>query len=189
MRTRIDTTVHGLSRLHLGCGERVIDGFIHVDARSLPNVDVVTPLEHLTMFEDNSAALIYASHVLEHFSRHHVSAVLAEWRRVLSPGGILRLAVPDFEKLVEVYLQTGRNLEVVLGPLVGRQDHPFNFHYMIFDARKLTSLLLEVGFLEVRPWDWRRTEHAHVDDYSQSYYPHMEKETGTHLSLNLEAVK
>ena len=47
----------------------------------------------------------------------------------------------------------------------------------------------EVGFQEVRRWDWRTTEHTQVDDYSQAHLPHLDKEHGTLMSLNLEAVK
>ncbi|HEY7171061.1 MAG TPA: methyltransferase domain-containing protein [Vicinamibacterales bacterium] len=177
------------ARLHLGCGDRFIRGFLHVDARPLPHVDIVTPLDRLPMLPDESASLVYASHVLEHFPRYQTVAVLTEWRRILEPGGLLRLAVPDFEKLIQVYEMSSRNLDAVLGPLVGRQDHPYNFHYMAFDRRKLTTLLLEAGFREVREWDWRATEHADVDDFSQAYYPHMEKTAGVLISLNLEAVK
>jgi predicted SAM-dependent methyltransferase len=176
-------------RLHLGCGDRFIPGFVHVDIRPLPHVDVVSPLDKLTMFADNSASLVYASHVLEHFPRDQSHAVLSEWRRVLAPGGILRLSVPDFERLIEVYEKYGRDLDVVLGPLVGRQNHPYNFHYMVFDRRKLAAMLEAVGFRSVRTWDWRRTEHADVDDFSQAYYPHMDKANGTPISLNLEATK
>ena len=177
------------TRLHLGCGDRFIPGFLHVDIRPFPHVDVVTPLDELDMFGDNTTTLLYASHVLEHFPRHQIPVVLGEWRRVLRPGGILSVSVPDFEQLIKVYEIAGRDLDAVLGPLVGRQDHPFNFHYMVFDRRKLTSLLREAGFIEVRPWDWSRTEHAHVDDFSQAYYPHQQKQTGTPISLNLEAIK
>jgi predicted SAM-dependent methyltransferase len=177
------------ARLHLGCGDRFIAGFVHVDARPLPHVDIVTPLDRLPMFPDGSASLVYASHVLEHFPRHETLAVLKEWARVLEPGGLLRLAVPDFEKLIQVYEMTSRNLDAVLGPLVGRQDHPYNFHYMAFDRRKLTTLLQEAGFGDVREWDWRATEHAEVDDFSQAYYPYMDKANGVLISLNLEAVK
>jgi predicted SAM-dependent methyltransferase len=175
-------------RLHLGCGDRFIPGFVHVDIRLLPHVDIVSSLDHLAV-PDGSATLVYASHVLEHFSRHQTVSVLKEWHRVLKAGGILRVAVPDFEKLIEVYKVSAGDLDTVLGPLVGRQDHPFNYHYAVFDRRKLTALLREAGFAEVRPWDWRTAEHADVDDYSQAYYPHMDKTGGILVSLNLEAVK
>lgn len=179
----------GRPRLHLGCGDRFIPGFVHVDIRPLPHVDIVSRLDKLEMFEDDSASLVYASHVLEHFPRHESMAVLLEWRRVLAPGGVLRLSVPDFERLIEVYEKFGRDLDTVLGPLVGRQNHPYNFHYMVFDRRKLTSMMREVGFHPIREWDWRRTEHAEVDDFSQAYIPHMDKTNGIQISLNLEGVK
>lgn len=60
---------------------------------------------------------------------------------------------------------------------------------MIFDEEFLCRELLDLGFREVRRWDWRATEHADVDDYSQAHIPHLDKETGKLMSLNLEAVK
>ena len=65
----------------------------------------------------------------------------------------------------------------------------YNFHYNIFDEPSLTALLEEAGFVDVQRWDWRTTEHAEVDDFSQAYLPHMDKEKGTLISLNLEATK
>ncbi len=60
---------------------------------------------------------------------------------------------------------------------------------MIFDAPLLSGLLLQAGFSDVHRWDWQNTEHADVDDYSQAHLPHMDKESGRLMSLNLEAVK
>ena len=60
---------------------------------------------------------------------------------------------------------------------------------MIFDEPFLTTALYDVGFWTVRTWDWRQTDHASIDDFSQAYIPHLEKETGSHMSLNLEAEK
>jgi hypothetical protein len=53
----------------------------------------------------------------------------------------------------------------------------------------LTKKLYDVGFKNVQTWDWKSTEHAYIDDYSQAYLPHMEKETGMQMSLNLQAEK
>jgi predicted SAM-dependent methyltransferase len=163
---------------------------VHVDALSLPHVDVVGPVERLP-FDDGSASLVYASHVLEHFDRLSYREVLKEWFRVLAPGGVLRLAVPDFAACASIYYEQGLKdgLTGLVGLIVGGQRDEYDFHKMIFDEPFLTKALLETGFSEVRRWDWRTTEHAEIDDYSQAYLPHLDKEAGRLMSLNLEAVK
>lgn len=177
-------------KLHLGCGSRYIPGFVHVDAQPAPHVDIVGPVEKLPM-DDNSVSLIYASHVLEHFGRYAYKAVLKEWFRVLKPGGILRLSVPDFAASAAIYYEQGLadGLSGLVGLIVGGQRNEHDFHKMIFDEKFLCKELLDTGFREVRRWDWRATEHAGVDDYSQAYIPHLHKDTGRLMSLNLEAVK
>lgn len=175
--------------LHIGCGDRFIPDFVHhIDARPLPHVDHVTQADKLEMFGEGSVDLIYACHVLEHFGRHKVDSVLREWHRVLKVGGAVRIAVPDFEALVEVYQRTG-NLQLVIGPLVGRQDYAENTHYVVFDYASLSSALTKVGFKNIHRYDWRETIHKDHDDYSQSYIPHMDKVNGTLISLNVEAEK
>jgi len=62
-------------------------------------------LSHGICFPDGSMDAVYASHMLEHLDRHAVPALLAECRRVLRPGGVLRLAVPDFEAMARLYVQ------------------------------------------------------------------------------------
>jgi predicted SAM-dependent methyltransferase len=163
---------------------------VHVDLLPAPYVDIVGPVERLPM-GDASAALIYASHVLEHFGRHEYKAVLTEWYRVLEPGGILRLAVPDFAACAALYYESGLadRLSGLIGLLVGGQRDGYDFHKMVFDEESLRLDLLETGFTEVRRWDWRTTEHAGSDDYSQAYIPHLRKDDGRLMSLNVEAVK
>lgn len=140
---------------------------------------------------DGAATLVYASHVLEHFGRGEYKAVLKEWYRVLAPGGILRLAVPDFAACAALYYESGLTdrLSGLIGLLVGGQRDANDFHKMVFDESSLRLELLETGFVEVRRWNWRATEHAAVDDFSQAYIPHLHKDDGRPMSLNLEGVK
>jgi len=177
-------------KLHLGCGKRYIKGFVHIDLRKMDHIDYCSPVENLDFLDDESVELIYASHVLEHFGRHEYRDVLREWYRVLKPRGILRVAVPNFDAVVQFYTEKSDDMNLILGQLVGGQKGgEFDYHNMVFSRKSLTESLLDVGFSKVLPYDWRDTEHADVDDFSQSYLPHMDKENGFLLSLNLEAFK
>lgn len=175
-------------RLHLGCGKRHIPGFIHIDVVDYPHVDHVTTVDNLSFAPDESVDLIYNCHVLEHFKRRDVPRVLREWFRVLKPGGILRISVPDFSALCEVYRRYN-DIKLVIGGLFGRQDYLYNIHYNVFDYVSLKQCLEEAGFTEVRQYHWRETEHADIDDYSQAYIPHMDKEKGILISLNVRCRK
>lgn len=178
-------------KLHLGCGSKYIPGFIHVDINPHPHVDFLAPVDKLDFLADGSVDLIYASHLLEHFGRKEVGAVLREWCRVLGPGGVLRLGVPNYEACAHLYVE-GRlknGLQDILGLMMGGQRDEYDFHKMTFDRALLDKLLIEAGFSHTRLWDWRSTEHAHIDDYTQAYLPHMDKVSGVLVSLNIEAVK
>ncbi|PHR56660.1 MAG: methyltransferase [Robiginitomaculum sp.] len=181
-------------KLNLGCWHRNIPGWIHVDLCDMPHIDYKTGIDDLSMLESGSAELIYSSHSLEYFDRQHVGGVLTEWARVLEPGGLLRLAVPDFDQLIKVYQKTGK-LEKVLGPLYGRMEIDTEtgpqtlFHKTTYSFNSLKTVLEDNGFTNVRRYDWQDTIHKDYDDHSQAYFPHMDKENGILVSLNVEADK
>ena len=175
-------------KLHLGSGKRFIPGYVHIDAIDFPHIDHVSTIDNLPFIQGNTISVIYNCHVLEHFKRADVDRVLREWYRVLKPGGILRTSVPDFQKVCEVYTKFGQ-IEKVFGPIFGRQDYLYNIHYNIFDFKYLTEKLDKAGFTEIKRYDWNETEHADIDDYSQSYIPHMDKKNGLLMSLNVECKK
>jgi predicted SAM-dependent methyltransferase len=175
-------------KLHIGCGERYIPGFIHIDLADYPHIDYKSDVSNLSMFEDSSVDLIYACHVLEHFKRYEIEKVLKEWYRVLKPCAILRLAVPDFEAIVNVY-EKYKDTELIISLLYGGQDYEYNYHHVALDFKYLEKLLVKVGFKKIRRYDWRKTIHKDYDDFSQAYIPHMDKDHGILVSLNVEAEK
>jgi predicted SAM-dependent methyltransferase len=187
-------TKRKLLRIHLGCGKRNIPGFTNVDLADYKHIDYKRSVDNLSVFKNNSAELIYASHVLEYFDRQEVVEVLKEWYRVLAPKGVLRLAVPDFDKLIKVYRQY-KTLDKILGPMYGRmeikskQKKKTLYHKTVFDFDSLRKILMSVGFKNVKRYDWQKRIHLNYDDHSQAYVPHMDKKNGILISLNIEANK
>jgi predicted SAM-dependent methyltransferase len=175
-------------KLHLGCGGKNIEGFINVDVRNLPTVDVIDDITTLTSFKEESVDLIYTSHVLEHIGRRDYLNVLKRWYSLLKKDGILRISVPDFEEIVKHYNEN-KDLLILRGFLYGGQTYPENYHYCAWDFKVLEMDLLSIGFKNIKRYDWKGTEHSNTDDFSQAYLPHMDKENGRLMSLNVEAIK
>lgn len=184
-----NTFIKGNMKLHLGCGSKILDGFINIDIRNDLGANIVDNIAELKFVkENNSIDLIYSCHVLEHFGRNEYKNVLKRWFDVLKPNGILRLSVPDIEACINYYNNT-KDLQKLLGFFWGGQNYKYNFHYMGWDFKSLKKDLLEIGFKKIKIYDWKKTEHSNIDDFSQAYLPHMDKENGTLMSLNIEAIK
>jgi ubiquinone/menaquinone biosynthesis C-methylase UbiE len=175
-------------KLHLGCGDKILKDFINIDIRESEGVDMVLDITKLDTIENNSVDLIYCSHVLEHFGRHSYKKILQNWYEKLKYGGMIRIAVPNFESIVEHY-NKNKDIKVLLGLLYGGQTYEQNYHYCCWDFKSLSEDLYEIGFRIVEKYEWEKTEHSNVDDYSQSYLPHMDKTNGILMSLNIEAIK
>lgn len=179
-------------KIHMCCGKRDFGpDWLHIDGEAFPHVSVVTDRLDILPFASECAELIYCSHAIEYFDREEIVPVLQEWRRILKPGGTLRLAVPDFEAMISLYNDCIVDLKDILGPLYGKMKmgNKTIYHKTVYDFQSLDELLRKVGFKNIGPWDWHTTEHAHVDDHSQAYIPHMDKENGTLISLNVECEK
>jgi SAM-dependent methyltransferase len=110
---------------------------------------------------DGSAEVLYSSHMLEHLARSNARRFLAEAKRVLSPRGVLRLAVPDLRIQVERYLRVGDADAFVDGTRLAA-DHSTTAlarlrlfvagvreHVWMYDAQSLTRLVASVGFSDV----------------------------------------
>jgi len=175
-------------KLHLGCGNKILTNFTNIDIRPIEGVDLVEDIRKLSQIKNDSVELIYVCHVLEHFGRHEYLEVLKRWYEILKKDGILRISVPNFEKIVDYYNKT-KDLKTLIGFLYGGQNYEQNYHYCTWDFNSISDDLKSIGFKRVYEYDWRNTEHSNIDDFSQAYLPHMDKENGTLMSLNIEAIK
>lgn len=178
-----------MTKIHLGCGTIRLPGYVNVDIMPGKAADTLADLHHLP-FGDGSVDLVYSCAAIEHFGRREWVDVLREWARVLKPGGLLRLSTADFVAAIARY-QEQHNVEELLGLLIGGQKDEYDWHGMIFDFATLARGLEQAGFRDVHRYDWRETEIGKlgIDDYSQAYLPHMAKDTGRLMMLNVEAIR
>ena len=149
-------------KLHLGCGWRDFGKeWIHIDGGDYPHLDYqdITQLN----FPNNSVDLIYSSHTIEYFDRDEVKILLNEWKRVIKPGGIIRLAVPDFTKLIQIYHDT-KDLNKILGPLFGKMKMGSSdiYHKTVYDFNSLKIILEELGFSNVRHYIWEKPSSSNI---------------------------
>jgi len=177
-----------MMKLNVGCGSVKMTGYVNVDIRYLPNVDVVDNAAFLRKFRNENITGIYACHILEHFSRWDVDAVLKRWFDLLQPNGTLTISVPDFEAIASHYTKH-QNIEKLLGLIYGGQDFPENQHHCCWDFVSLKKVLKSIGFSKVKRYRWQNTTFAYFDDYSKCYLPHMDQENGQLMSLNVECIK
>jgi predicted SAM-dependent methyltransferase len=184
-------------RLHLGCGPKYIKGFTNVDILQDSEADLISDITKLREFKDNTVELIYASHVLEHISRHDYKTVLKRWFNLLKKGGILRLALPDLFELAKYYAEN-KNIDEVRGCIYGGQKDQYDYHYFGHDFNSLKTDLEEIGFITINRFDWRDLDYK-IKDWSRDYLPKHydngemipdeEWYKGTLISLNIEAIK
>ena len=90
-------------KLHLGCADNILEGWINIDASSEFHPDVVHDLAKPLPFDDMSADEVMAIDLLEHFDKYQRYFVFCDWTRVLKVGGKIALQVPDFKKIVLKY--------------------------------------------------------------------------------------
>ena len=130
-------------KLNLGAGDTVIDGY---EPRDIKRGDSLMPLPDA----DGSVNEIRASHVLEHFPFGATKKILSEWVRVLTPGGVLKIAVPDFQVIARAYLE-GQKFPVE-GVIMGGQTDQHDFHRALFDEETLSKLMRGAGLRGIRRW-------------------------------------
>ena len=175
----------------MGCGIRNFGKeWVHIDGGEHSHLDYNSIVD-LKQFQDNSVDLIYASHVIEYFDREEIITLLTEWKRILKKSATLRIAVPDFGAMAKLYLNSAYPLDNFLGPLYGKMEMSGSkiYHKTVYDFDSLQRILEFCGFSDVKRYDWKNTEHNSIDDHSQAYLPHMDKENGTLISLNMECIK
>ena len=185
-------------KLHLGCGNKNISGWINIDSTS-DKADLKIDIKDISHhFKPESIEEVYMCHVLEHFGRYEYKNVLKQIYNVLKFNGIIRISVPDFHVYATYYCKT-HDIESLYGALYGGQKDQFDYHKWCFTFDSLKKDLEMIGFRDTQKYDWRSTDHAAQFDWACDYLPRtdsngeiLENEVwhqGTLASLNVVAKK
>lgn len=142
-------------KINVGCGGRRIEGYTGIDAVERPAADIIARADSIPL-PDGSVDEIMAIHLFEHFYQWECDTVIAEWKRLLKPGGQLVLELPNLIKCCE---------NVISGRMVGgkhpeqlgmwgcygdpRESDPFMAHRWGWTPKTLTAFLKGNGFIKI----------------------------------------
>lgn len=142
-------------KLELGAGGSPTEGFEHADVRKLPHIEHVFDMLKPFPFPDNHVEHLLMHQTLEHFSHYkETDYILKECFRIIKPGGILQLSVPNLEGWMEEWAKGKVSWPDLVQRIYGGQDYEFNFHKAGFSDVSLLHQLNSIGFLKV---DFRGT--------------------------------
>lgn len=138
--------------LNIASGNRTYEEYpkgyscLNMDERAdLDVVDIVGDVTDMSRFSDGEFDYLLASDILEHFPIVNTQALLVEWGRILKAGGILELRVPNFEAIVRHY-QQNKNMQHASWMIMGGQDYPGNYHFIVFNEKWLREICESVGY-------------------------------------------
>jgi predicted SAM-dependent methyltransferase len=152
-------------RLHLGCGPRLMPGWVNVDAFERSGLDLRWDLRDPLPCPGAVAELIYSEHFLEHLEQDAAEAFLREVARLLRPGGVLRLGVPDAGLYLRAYVEGRADFFAALphlggaeraletpGEVINQMFRMGGHHRYAWDYETLARTLERAGLVNVRQW-------------------------------------
>ena len=151
-----------LVKLNLGCGDKIIPGYINIDTvseRKDKKPDIIADIRDLKTIKTAIADEILAVHVIEHFFYWEVGPLLKSWRRVLKPGGKIILECPNLLHACKMIIENPRkasladqNGQMSMWPLYGDPNwkDPLMCHKWAYTPDSLMSVLMTAGFSDVR---------------------------------------
>ncbi len=159
-----------IKRLNWGCGGDPRPGWINSDQKDEPGVDLVCDIRDGLPLVDDSIDYAVSIHALPEVPYGDLVPVLEELHRVLKPGGVLRLALPDLERGLAAYQRGDRDYFLVadeewrdLGSKLVVQLVWYGYSRSLFVPSFVEELLRKAGFEDVRHLGFRETASPHPE--------------------------
>ena len=160
-------------KFNIGSGRRPFDGWVNLDVTVVPGVtDIQWDATQPFPFSDGSCEIIYNEHFLEHITVPQAGSFLRECRRLLIPGGTLRIAMPSLEDILhQYYSETWKEQEWLTweeNKGIQTRAEMVNVsmrwwgHQWIYDREELHRRLKEAGFNQIRNAEWGLSGHPEL---------------------------
>jgi predicted SAM-dependent methyltransferase len=157
-------------RLNWGCGEWRPEGWINSDLKAEPGVDIACDIREGLPLADESIDYIVSVHALPEIPYEELIPVLQELRRVLTPDGVLRLSLPDFDKAIDAYragnagyFHIGDSEWKDIGAKMIIQLLWYGHSRMLFTYGFAKELLEKAGFTSVSKCSFKQTSSPYPD--------------------------
>ena len=143
-RLRLQKKINELIRdkggkLHLGCGTDYLDGYINIDSSPDVGADLVMDVSRLVYFRDECIERIECYHFIEHLDYYFAIRMLKQFYRILKPGGMVLMELPNFDVCVRSLGQYFENNGFDLA-MCGIYGHP--------------PAITEDGISQLHKWGW-----------------------------------
>ena len=144
-------------RLHLGCGEQYLDGYVNIDYPRSEHAVMNVKADHYAdiatlKYPVNSVDEIRLHHVFEHFNRVTALALLIQWYQWLKPGGKLVIETPDLEGSAKILLSDLPWLAktATVRHLAGDQADTWAYHVDHWFPERFKRTLSCLGFMDIQ---------------------------------------
>jgi predicted SAM-dependent methyltransferase len=138
-------------RLNFGCGTSRLEGWINVDLIGLP-VDLSWDIRRPLPFEEDTVEAIFHEHVFEHIDAYRGYHFLKECHRILKPGGVMRMVLPDAARYLASYFDPEHKFLNVwraerFTPMLAVQEEFYSFgHRAMYDYETVALFCRVIGF-------------------------------------------
>jgi predicted SAM-dependent methyltransferase len=177
-----------VKRLNWGCGSLPQPGWINSDIRDHPDIEIVCDIRDGLPLESDSLDYVVSMHALPEIPYPNLVPALQELRRILKPGGTLRLALPDLDRGIKAYLSGDTGYFLIpdedartLGGKLAIQMSWYGYSRSLFTVDFIEELLVKAEFASVTRCAYQQTA---------SPFPEIvELDNREQESLFVEAVK
>ena len=194
-----------INKIHLGSDVSKVEGWLCSDLAPRASGSIYLDVSKKFPFKDESVHYIYSEHMIEHLVLEQAAFMLKECYRVLKPGGKIRLATPDFTRIMDLninptskinseyikwistnFLNKSANFDSI--EVVNQLFHGWK-HQFLYDQAYLSKMLNMNGFTQIKVCAYSHSEDENFRNLETHHLNVGNLDMVTFETLIVEAIK